>query len=83
MVVGLLITAAANVTTFYRIHTAVYGTHNSSTDGLAAVAWAVSSAYSFSLVGLVGCLLLGVGLALSMLGRAPRPSYVSRNNDDC
>lgn len=73
MVVGLLITVAANVTTHYRVRTAVHGTHHSSTEGLTAVAWAMSAAYSFSLISLVGCFLIAVGLALSMLGRVPRP----------
>jgi hypothetical protein len=67
IVVGLLITVAANVTTYYRVRTAVYGTHESTAEGLASIAWAMSSAYSFSLVSLVGCFLLVVGLALSVL----------------
>lgn len=73
MVAGLLITVAANAATHYRVRTAVYGTHHSSTEGLTAVAWAMSSAYSFSLISLVGCLLLVAGLALSVLRRVPRP----------
>lgn len=73
IVVGLLITVVANAATFYGVRTAVYGTHHSSTEGLNAVAWAISSAYSFSLISLVGCFLIVVGLALSMFKRAPRP----------
>lgn len=73
IVVGLLITVAANVATYYGVRKAVYGTHDSTAEGLASVAWAISSAYSFSLISLVGCLLLVVGVALSMLRRVPRP----------
>jgi hypothetical protein len=73
IVVGLLITVAANVTTFYRVRTAVYGTHDSTAEGLASVAWAISSAYSFSLISLVGCFFMVVGLALSTFRRVPRP----------
>jgi hypothetical protein len=73
MVVGLLINVATNSATYYGARTAAFGTHESSTEGLNAVAWAVSSAYSFSLLGLVGCSLVAVGLALSVLRRTPRP----------
>ncbi|MET0622810.1 MAG: hypothetical protein ABW250_07520 [Pyrinomonadaceae bacterium] len=73
MVVGLLITVASNVATYYGVRTAVYGTHDSTAEGLASIAWALSSAYSFSLISLVGCFLVLVGLALSMLRRVPRP----------
>ena len=72
-VVGLLLTVAGNVATYYGVSTAVYGIRHSETEGIASVAWGMSSAYTFSFVGLVGCFLLVVGLALSFLRKSPRP----------
>lgn len=73
IVVGLLITVASNLKTYYGIRTAVYGMQNSATEGIGSVAWGMSSAYSFSFIGLIGCFLLVVGLALSLVARSPRP----------
>ena len=73
IVVGLIITVASNLTTYYGIRKAVYGMQNSATEGIGSVAWGMSTAYSFSFISLVGCLLLVVGLVLSVIKRNPRP----------
>lgn len=73
IVVGLLITVAGNVATYYGVRTAVYGMQHSATEGIGSIAWGMSSAYSFSFISLVGCFLLVVGLALSVMRRSPRP----------
>ena len=73
IIVGLLITVAGNVATYYGVRTAVYGMQHAASEGIASIAWGMSSAYSFSFVSLVGCFLLVVGLALSVLKRSPQP----------
>ena len=73
IVVGLLITVAGNVATYYGVRTAVYGMQHSAEEGIGSIAWGMSSAYSFSFVSLIGCLLLVVGLALSVFRSSPRP----------
>ena len=72
IVVGLLINVAGNLATYYGVRKAVYGMQNSATEGIGSVAWGMSTAYSFSFVSLVGCFLLIVGLALSLIKRSPR-----------
>lgn len=72
IVVGLLINVAGNLATYYGVRKAVSGMQNSATEGIGSVAWGMSTAYSFSFVSLVGCLLLVVGLALSLIKRSPR-----------
>jgi hypothetical protein len=71
--VGLLVTVAGNVATYFGFRKAVYGMQNSAAEGIGSVAWGMSSAYSFSFISLVGCFLLVVGLALSVIKRSPQP----------
>ena len=73
IVVGLLITVVGNVATYNGVRTAVYGMQHSATEGIGSVAGGMSSAHTFSFVSLVGCLLLVVGLALSVMKRSPLP----------
>jgi hypothetical protein len=71
--VGLFITLAGNLATFYALHTAVNGMRNGESSGIALVAWGMSSGYSYSLVSLIGCFLLIVGIVLAALRRGGRP----------
>lgn len=65
--VGLLITVGGNLATYYGIRTAVRGIEDSESSGIGAVAYGMSTAYSYSFVSLIGCILLIVGLALAAL----------------
>lgn len=68
--VGLLVTLAGNLATYYGVRTAVAGMQvTDGAGGIADVAWGMSSASSFSLVSLLGCFLLIIGIALAALGR--------------
>ena len=67
-VIGLLVTVAGNLMTFYGVRTAVNGMMNSETNGIGDVASGMTTAHSYSLIGLVGCFILIVGLALSAFG---------------
>ena len=64
-VVGLLATVTGNLMTFYGVRTAVNGMMDSGARGIGDVASGMSTAHSYSLIGLVGCFILVVGLALS------------------
>jgi uncharacterized membrane protein len=64
-VAGLLITVLGNLATFNGVHTAVNGMMTAESSGIASVATGMSSAYSWSLISLVGCFILVVGLLLS------------------
>ncbi len=71
--VGLLITVAGNLATYYGVRTAVNGIRDAESSGIASVAWGMSSAYTYSLVSLIGCFLLIVGIALAALRRRQQP----------
>jgi hypothetical protein len=71
--VGLLITVAGNLTTYYGVRTAVNGMLNAEANGIGAVASGMSSAHTYSFVSLIGCLLLVIGLALAALRRRRHP----------
>lgn len=65
IVVGLLITVGGNLVTFNGVRNAVNGMMSAESNGIASVAWGMSSAYSWSLISLVGCFILVVGLVLA------------------
>lgn len=65
IVFGLLITVAANFATYYGIRTAVNGMLDSGATGIGTVAWGMDSAYFYSLIGLLGCFVLIIGLTLA------------------
>ena len=68
--VGLLITVVGNLATYNAVRTAVNGMQViNGAGGIADVTWGMSSAHSYSLVSLVGCFLLIIGIALAALGR--------------
>ena len=69
IILGLLITIAGNFATYYGIRTAVNGMLDSASNGIGIVAWGMDSAYFYSLVSLVGCFLLVIGLSLAALTR--------------
>ena len=77
IVVGLLITVASNLATFYGLFTAVNGMRTAETNGIASVAWGMTSAYSWSFASLFGCFLLVVGLILAAF-RSPAKAAVAR-----
>ena len=64
-VVGLLVTVAGNLMTFYGVRTAVNAITNSETHGIGDIASGMTTANSYSLISLIGCFILVVGLALS------------------
>ena len=72
IVLGLLITAWSNLATVYGLNTSINGMQNSAENGIGLVAWGMSSAYFWSLVSLVGCFVLIVGLALAAFKSSAR-----------
>ena len=66
---GLLITVVGNFATYYGIRTAVNGMVDSAENGIGIIAWGMDSAYFYSVVSLVGCFLLIIGLALGALAK--------------
>jgi hypothetical protein len=76
IVVGLLINVAGNLATYNGVHTAINGMMNSAENGIASVATGMSSAYSWSLISLVGCFILIVGLLLAAFKPKARPAAV-------
>lgn len=60
---------ASNFATYYGIRTAVNGMLDSANGGIGTVAWGMDSAYFFSVVSLVGCFILIVGLALAAVAK--------------
>jgi len=69
IVLGLLVVLASNFATYYGIRTAVNGMLDSANGGIGIVAWGMDSAYFFSVVSLVGCFILIVGLILAALAK--------------
>lgn len=67
IIIGLLITIGSNFATYYGIRTAVNGMLDSAQSGIGVVAWGMDSAYFYSVVSLVGCFILVVGLGLGAL----------------
>ena len=78
IVVGLLITIAGNLATFYGVRAAVRGMMNAESAGIASVAWGMTSAYSWSAVSLLGCFLLIVGLVLAAVRSPAKAAAVAR-----
>ncbi|MBC8029889.1 MAG: hypothetical protein H7Z16_07245 [Pyrinomonadaceae bacterium] len=73
--IGLFITVAGNFATYYGIRTAVNGMIDSAASGIGTIAWGMDSAYFYSVVSLVGCFILIVGLALAALSKK-QPSSI-------
>lgn len=69
VVLGLLVTGVGNVYTYITSQEIVYGIEHNATEGTGRLAWALSANHSWSLVGLVGCVILGVGLVLMLFAR--------------
>ncbi len=69
IILGLLVTVTSNLATYYGIRTAVNGMLDSANGGIGIVAWGMDSAYFFSVVSLVGCFILLVGLVLAALAK--------------
>ena len=75
---GLLTTSAANFATYYGIRAAVNGMLDSASTGIGTVAWGMDSAYFYSVVSLLGCFLLIIGLTLAAL-TSKRMTHASVN----
>lgn len=71
IVVGLLISIAGNIATYYSARTAVNGMLADLSNGIAPVSWGLTSTYAWCFVSLFGCLLLLVGLVLAAVARSP------------
>lgn len=78
IVVGLLITFVCNLATFYGIRTAISGMMNAETSGIASVARGMSYASYGSVIGLLGCFVLIIGLVLAAVTSPARAAAVAR-----
>jgi ABC-type transport system involved in multi-copper enzyme maturation permease subunit len=77
IVIGLLIAVVSNLATFYGIRTAISGMMNAESAGIASVARGMNYASYGSVVGLLGCFVLTVGLLLAAVS-SPAKSAVVR-----
>jgi hypothetical protein len=71
-VLGLLIAVLSNLLTVFGIRQAVNGTMTAESSGIGAVVSGTHSAFLWSHVGLAGCFILIVGLALAALSPSGR-----------
>jgi hypothetical protein len=78
IVVGLVINIAGSLATFYGVRTAVRGMMSAESAGIASVAWGMTSAYSWSAVGLLGCFILIVGLILAAIRSPAKAAAVAK-----
>lgn len=76
IVVGVLVTVVCNLATFYGIRTAISGMMNAESAGIAPVARGMSYASYGSVVGLLGCFVLIVGLILAAVGPPARSAVL-------
>ena len=78
IVLGLLVTVVCNLATFYGIRTAISGMIDAESAGIAGVARGMSYASYGSVVGLLGCFILIVGLVLAAVSPPAKAAAVAR-----
>lgn len=70
--IGLLITVPGNLATFYGLYTSVNGMKAAESNGIGQVVSGMSFAYSCSVVSIIGCFILIVGIVLAAFNSSAR-----------
>ncbi len=71
VVLGTIIAVIGNAIAFYSSSVAINGMLNAASAGIGAVAWGMTSSHFWNIVGLIGCVILVLGLILSMIKKTP------------
>jgi hypothetical protein len=66
---GLTLALVGNALSYYATSSAISAMTRAETSGIAVVAWAVPFSHTCSLVGLLGCIMLLVGVITGFLAR--------------